>query len=129
LKNISWLYLVAASIMEILWMISLRYMKVKEIKAIVWANFFRDVSGIKTLLPLLGYLSFGLLNVVFISYAMKTIPMSIAFAVWMSMALFGAALIDAYFFQQPLNILQILFLALILIGVIGLKLSGSPAPN
>lgn len=102
-------------------MISLRFMKISEIKKIDWVNFFRDTTGIQTLWPLLGYLSFGLLNVIFISYAMKTIPMSIAFAVWMSLALFGSACIDAYFFKQSLNTLQVVCLCLILLGVIGLK--------
>ncbi|MBK8956396.1 MAG: hypothetical protein IPM34_12710 [Saprospiraceae bacterium] len=121
MKNIAWFYLLAAALMEVLWMISLRYMKIKEIKAIAWSEFFTHTAGIKTLWPLLGYLGFGLLNVVFISYAMKTIPMSIAFAVWMGLALFGSACIDAYFFKQSLNVLQILCLGLILLGVIGLK--------
>lgn len=103
-------------------MISLKFMNVKAIRQIVWSQFFVHVDGIKTLWPLLGYLAFGLLNVVFISYAMKTIPMSIAFAVWMALALFGAACMDVLFFKQHLNVIQIVCLGLIMIGVVGLKM-------
>lgn len=100
MKNIAWIYLFVAALMEMLWLVSLKYMKMKEIKQIVWAEFFLHTAGIKTLWPLIGYLVFGLLNVVFISYAMKTIPMSIAFAVWMALALFGSACIDVFFLNS-----------------------------
>lgn len=102
-------------------MVSLKFMKVKDIKEIVWSEFFTHTAGIKTLWPLIGYLVFGLSNVIFISYAMKTIPMSIAFAVWMALALFGSACIDVLFFKQHLNVIQIICLGLILVGVVGLK--------
>ncbi len=118
----AWINLIAAALMEVLWMISLRYMNVAAIKSIQWSLFFSDLNGIKTLWPLIGYLSFGLLNVIFISQAMKTIPMSIAFAVWMSLALVGSAAVDVLMFKQVLNTLQIACILLILLGVIGLKL-------
>ncbi|MBK9108845.1 MAG: hypothetical protein IPM92_10895 [Saprospiraceae bacterium] len=124
-NNIAWIYLFIAALMEMLWMISLKFMSVKAIKQIVWSQFFMHVDGIKTLWPLLGYLVFGLLNVVFISYAMKTIPMSIAFAVWMALALFGSACVDAFIFKQHLNVIQLICLGLILVGVIGLKTAKS----
>lgn len=85
--------------------------------------FFQESEGIKVLMPLIGYLVFGLLNVVFITLAMRTIPMSIAFGVWMSMALIGSSLIDSFYFKLDLSQIQWIGLLLIVIGVLSLKLS------
>lgn len=109
--------------MEICWLICVKLLNIKSIYTINWSDFFKDTDGIKTLSPLIGYLLFGLLNVVFITLAMRTIPMSIAFGVWMALALIGSSLIDAFYFKLELSQLQWVGLGLIVIGVLSLKLS------
>lgn len=123
MKNASWIWLIAASVMEICWLICVKLLNIKSIYTINWSDFFKDTDGIKTLSPLIGYLLFGLLNVVFITLAMRTIPMSIAFGVWMALALIGSSLIDAFYFKLELSQLQWVGLGLIVIGVLSLKLS------
>ncbi len=121
LKNDAWLSLIAAAIMEILWLFTLRLIKLTEINNIDWTCLRNNYKSLSPLLPLLGYILFGTLNVVFISYAMKTIPMSIAFSIWMSIALIGTVFIDAYYFKQSLTSIQLISLGMILIGIIILK--------
>jgi quaternary ammonium compound-resistance protein SugE len=75
----------------------------------------------RDLLPLLGYIVFGIANIVFFSMAIKDIPMSTAVAVWMGTALVGLKLIDVFIFKQGYSFYEVLFCALILVGVIGLK--------
>ncbi|MBP8724996.1 MAG: hypothetical protein KBF37_10395 [Saprospiraceae bacterium] len=123
-KYLAWIYLLAAAVMEILWMLSVKFLKVQELRNIVWGQFFSRPEGIRSLMPLLGYLGFGLLNVIFIAQAMKSIPMSVAFGVWMALALFGSACLDAFLFRQPLNAIQIGSMGLIMLGVLGLKAAG-----
>lgn len=123
MKNTSWVWLIAAAVMEICWLICVKLLNLKSIRSINWLVFFKEPDGIKTLFPLIGYLVFGLLNVVFITLAMRTIPMSIAFGVWMAMALIGSSLIDAFYFKLELSQLQWVGLGLIVIGVLSLKLS------
>lgn len=125
MKNIAWIYLIIASLMEILWMVSLKYLNMKDIRELEWIMFFRNTIGIKTIFPLLGYIIFGLLNVYFISLAMKSIPMSMAFAVWMGLALFGSTCLDVYYFKQSVSPFQMVCLGLILFGVMGLKYSAN----
>ncbi len=119
---IYWIYLLIAAFMEIFWLYSLKFISKDKIMAIVWKDFFSSTEPIMTLLPVLGYIGFGIANVIAISMAMKGIPASTAFGAWMGLALIGSKLIDITFFDEPYTIKQFLFIGLILIGIIGLKI-------
>ena len=59
----------------------------------------------------------------FFAQAIRHVPLSIAYAVWAGM---GAALIvaiDVYVFGQSLTALKVGFIAMIIVGVVGLKLA------
>ena len=118
----AWIYLITASAMEVFWLICLKYLQFKDIAKIEWRLFFSESTGIKTLIPLLGYILFGLGNVVFFSLATKSIPLSNAFAVWLGVALIATTLIDGLLFKEQLKLAHYFFLMLILAGVIGLKM-------
>ena len=60
---------------------------------------------------------------VFLTMALKTIPLAICYAVWMGLALVLQTMIDVFYFKENLSLKQIGFLILILIGVIGLQFS------
>ena len=86
-----------------------------------WTDFFSDPTQFTTLLPLVGYVAFGLGNVVLFSLAMKQIPAATAFAAWMAMALVGVKLVDTVVFKEVFSFAHLVYLALIVIGIIGLK--------
>ena len=118
-----WIYIVIASFLEICWIYSLKYIDIKKIKAIQWGEFFSDPAPVLTLLPVVGYVVFGVSNVIFLSMAMNTkiLPASTVFGVWMGLALVGALLVDLIYFEEPINFMQMIFTGLIIVGVIGLK--------
>ncbi|MEL6123246.1 MAG: SMR family transporter [Bacteroidota bacterium] len=118
-----WAYLIGASIMEIFWMLSLKYLDMGAIKNVSWRSFWDDQAGFIAILPLIGYILFGLTNVYLMSLAMKHMPMSIAFGVWFGIALVGSTLIDVLWFESKLTAQSYIFMALIIAGVIGLKVS------
>ncbi|MBK9150605.1 MAG: hypothetical protein IPM26_06210 [Saprospiraceae bacterium] len=124
MMHLGWIYLLIASIMEMAWMISLKYLDFKAIKHIHWSIFFQNKTGIITLVPLIAYIIFGLGNVVFFSAATKTIALSTAFAVWLGVALVGTVLIDILYFKESYSLLQLLFMSMIIMGVVGLKALG-----
>lgn len=117
----AWVYIFIASMMEIAWTFSVKFLDLKRIGAIRWGSFFSGPQSILLLLPLLGYIVFGLGNVYFFALAMKQIPMSVALAVWMGIALLGTILLEAVLLKQSWQLSQLFFMTLILIGVIGLK--------
>ncbi|HVS96678.1 MAG TPA: SMR family transporter [Puia sp.] len=117
----AWLYLFLASLFEIAWTFSLRFLSIKKFKAIQWGSLFSQSANWKALAPFIGYALFGLGNVYFISQAMKDIPASTALAVWMGTALVGVKLIEIIFLKTPYDLWQFLYIGLILIGIVGLK--------
>jgi len=58
----------------------------------------------------------------FLSQAVKTIPLGTAYAVWTGIGAVGTALIGIALFDEPATALRLLFLAVIVGGIVGLKL-------
>ena len=120
---LAWLYLVIASVLEVCWIYSLKYLSVADIRAIPWARAGAQPALLAPLLPLVGYIVFGVTNVVIFSFAIKHIPAATAFAAWTAMALIGSKLVDTFYFKEPFVPTQLLYMALIVIGIIGLNRS------
>ena len=95
----------------------------------VWATALDASAGFTLLVPTLIFLAAGIASMVGLSYAMNSIPISTAYAVWTGL---GAVLTVAYAMlsggEQP-GVLKILFLAGIIGCVVGLKFVDSPKPE
>ena len=74
-----------------------------------------------TVVVVLGYgLSIWLLTLV-----VKTMPVSIAYAVWAGVGTAVVAVIGIVFLKEPMNLLKIMSVAMIVVGVVGLNAAGS----
>lgn len=102
----NWAILLVAGLFEIGWAIGLKYTE----------GFTRLWPTVWTILSMV--LSVGLLGV-----AMKTLPVGTAYAVWVGVGAIGTALLGIILFSEPANAARLVSLALILAGIIGLKLS------
>lgn len=71
-------------------------------------------------------LLFFLLTLYFLSAALRTIDVGIGYAVWAGIGSVGAAAAGTVLLDQPLTLMQALWLAVIIAGVVWLKLSDSP---
>ena len=103
-----WIFLLIASCLEVCWLYSLKYINISKIKSIEWGEFFSGQEYLK-LVPVLSYIVFGVLNIVFFSLAMRKIPAATAFAVWVGVAMAAAKVIDITVFKQPFSGAQIFF--------------------
>lgn len=103
----AWIYLIVAGLFEIGWPLGLKLSQTTAHK-IVWI-LFAVVS-----------MSFSGL---FLWIAQKSIPMGTAYAVWTGIGAVGAFVVGILLFKDPTTILRILSVTLIVIGIIGLKLS------
>ena len=54
--------------------------------------------------------------------ALKELPMSTAYAVWVGIGAVGVAIVGMAFLGEPASLLKILFLSMIIAGIVGLKL-------
>lgn len=61
----------------------------------------------------------------FLALAVRTIPIGTGYAIWVSIDVLGTALAGPLWFQQPWRLIQFVFLALLLVSIVGLKLSSN----
>ncbi|HEY4582857.1 MAG TPA: quaternary ammonium compound efflux SMR transporter SugE [Lysobacter sp.] len=106
----SWLVLILAGLFEVVWAVGLKYTE----------GFSRPLPSLVTLAAMGA--SFWLL-----SYAMRTLPLGTAYAVWTGIGAVGAAIAGVLFFDEPVSALKVASLALVLLGIVGLKLASSSA--
>ena len=105
----NWFLLLLAGLFEIGWAIGLKYS----------AGFTRLWPSVFTVAALL--LSMSLLGL-----AMRTLPLGTAYAVWVGVGAVGTALLGIVLFAEPANAGRLLSLALIVVGIVGLKLATPP---
>jgi quaternary ammonium compound-resistance protein SugE len=118
-----WIYLLVASGLEAAWTFSLRKLDLGALKnAIVENPLFSSAVGVQFGYLLL-YLGLGGSNIYFLSLSMKSIPMTIAIATWTSVSLILIKMCDIFILKNPTNLSEFFFLALIIIGIVGLKYS------
>lgn len=55
--------------------------------------------------------------------AMKVLPVGVVYAIWSGVGIVAASLIGIFTFDEPLGALQFFFIAMILIGAVGLNLT------
>lgn len=105
-----WIILIIAGIFEIIWAIGLKYSQ-----------------GFTRLWPSLITITAMLASFVFLSRAIKTIPIGNAYAVWTGIGAAGVAVMGIFLFNDSTDIRRLLCIALIVTGIIGLKLLSSSA--
>ena len=104
----NWLMLVLAGGFEVAWAVALKY-----------SNGFRNpVAAALCVVSMI-------LSVWFLSIAMRTIPMGTAYAIWTGIGAVGSVAAGIVLFGEPAAVLRILSVALIVIGIIGLKLTAN----
>jgi quaternary ammonium compound-resistance protein SugE len=118
---LAWIYLLIASGCEICWIYSLKNFQFKKLMEFKFSHLFTDKDNFLLLLPGLGYILFGVGNIICFSKAMKQIPASVAFAVWMAVALVGVKVVEVAILKEPISLMQLLFIGFILVGIVGLK--------
>ena len=101
----AWFYLFVAGIFEIFWAVGIKY-----------------CDGFKITLPLILVIISMALSVIFLGLATKTIPMSIAYAVWTGIGIIGVFTYGLLVLKDPISAKNIIFVGMILIGIVGLKL-------
>lgn len=121
----AWIYLILAATLETCWMFSLKFLAFSKFKLLTFQNFITP-EGLMIWLPLAGYILFGITNVYCFSMAMKSIPSAIAFTIWTAMSITFIKVVEVTFFKGTTSALEIVFLGMILIGIVGLKVVSKP---
>ncbi|MCB4760344.1 MAG: multidrug efflux SMR transporter [Sulfurovum sp.] len=104
---IGWVYLLLAIVFEVT---GTTAMKMSE--------------GFTKIIPSAIMIIFYMLSLTALTLALKKFDVSMAYAIWSGVGTALIALIGFYFFKEEMNIVKILSIGFIILGVIGLHLSG-----
>jgi quaternary ammonium compound-resistance protein SugE len=108
----AWVVLFVAGLLEIGWAVGLKYTK----------GFTEVWPTVGTAAALIG--SMGLLGV-----ALRTLPLGTAYAVWTGVGTVGTAVLGIVLFREPATAMRLLCIALIVAGILGLRLASTPGPS
>ncbi|WGJ62221.1 DMT family transporter [Wolbachia endosymbiont of Frankliniella intonsa] len=100
----AWVYLLLAGLVEIIWTTALKYS-----------------NGFTRVIPVVIILVSGSVSLYWLSLSMKSIPLGTSYAVWTGIGSIGASIIGIMFFNEPVNFGRLFSLALVVLGIIGLK--------
>ena len=70
-----------------------------------------------TVITFIGYIA----SAVFLSFALKKLPLGTAYAMWTGFGIIGTSVLGILLFQEKLSLPQIFCILLIVIGIAGLK--------
>ena len=90
----------------------------------VWAVALSRTGGFSRPLPTVIFAVGLLLSMLGLGYALRTLPVGTAYAVWVGIGVAGTAAAGTLLLGEPASLPRVLSLLLILAGVVGLKLFG-----
>lgn len=104
----AWLVLVVAGLLEVVWSLGLK----------LTHGFTRLVPSVVTGVAIVG-------SMLLLGRAAQTLPIGTAYAVWVGIGVVGATIGGVVLFDEPITLGRALFLAMLVVAIVGLKLSSS----
>lgn len=89
---------------------------------VAWAVGMKTTGGFTRPLPSIAVLAVALLSFWLLGVAMRILPVGTAYAVWVGIGAAGAAALGIVLFDEPAGAARLGCIALIIAGVLGLKL-------
>nr|WP_199048122.1 quaternary ammonium compound efflux SMR transporter SugE [Dyella sp. ASV24] len=102
-----WIYLMFAGLLEVVWAVGLKY-----------------TEGFTRLWPSVITGTAMAASVVLLSMALKTLPIGTAYAIWTGIGAVGAVILGIVLFGDSASPLRLACVGLVVLGMVGLKLTG-----
>jgi quaternary ammonium compound-resistance protein SugE len=102
----SWILLIVAGLLEACWAVGLKYTD----------GFSKPVPSMVVGMTIVA-------SMILLAMAVRNLPIGTAYAIWVSIGILGAAIAQPLIFGQPLRPAQMVFLGLLLVSVVGLKVT------
>lgn len=103
----AWLWLIIAGLLETGWAIGLKY-----------------TDGFTKLWPSVLTIAGIALSMFLLSVAARTLPIGTAYPIWVGIGAAGAVILGIVLLGEPATFVRLFFLALLLVSIVGLKLTG-----
>ncbi len=102
-----WVYLLIAGVTEVVWAVAMKF-----------SEGFTKL--LPSAIPVVGYI----VSAVFLSLALRKLPLGTAYAIWTGFGIIGTSLLGVLLFRETLNFAHIVCIVMIAGGIAGLKLLG-----
>lgn len=102
----AWAILIAAGLFEVGWAIGLKY-----------------TEGFTQLWPTIGTILAIIISLWLLGIAMQSLPVGTAYSIWVGVGVVGTVTLGVVLFGEPVNAARLISVALIITGIIGLKLT------
>lgn len=106
--KVEWLYLGIAGAMEVL-----------------WSTFLKFSEGFTKPLPTVITAAGLAASMFFLAKATKVLPIGTAYGIWTGIGALGAVIVGIVVFKEPATAGRIFFASLLLVGIVGLKLTSA----
>jgi quaternary ammonium compound-resistance protein SugE len=103
----AWIALVVASLFEVAWAVGLKL----------------PAAGQWRLVPIALTLLNMVMSAVLLGYAMRTLPLGVAYAVWTGLGTVGTVALGMLWYGEAVTAVRLACMGLILLGTLGLRLS------
>ena len=105
-EDMAWVILVIAGLFEVGWAIGLKY-----------------TEGFTRLWPTVGTVLAMIISLWLLGIAMKSLPVGTAYAIWVGVGAVGTVVLGIVLLGEPANAGRLISVALIIAGIVGLKLA------
>lgn len=102
----AWIILVIAGLFEVGWAIGLKY-----------------TDGFTRLWPTIWTAMAMLISLWLLGIAMKSLPVGTAYSVWVGVGAVGTVILGIFLLGEPVSVARLVSIALIIAGIIGLKVT------
>lgn len=102
----AWILLLLAGALEIVWATGLKYA----------VGFTKPIPTAITIAAMAG-------SMYLLAQAARVLPIGTAYAVWTGVGAVGVAILGIVLFAESANLVRLMCIALIVVGIVGLKLS------
>lgn len=102
----NWIALVVAGLFEVGWAVGLKY-----------------TDGFTRVWPSVATIVAMVLSVLLLGWAVRSLPLGTAYAVWVGVGAVGTAIVGMVLFHEPATAGRLASLALVVAGIVGLKLA------
>lgn len=106
----AWIVLFVAGLFEIAWAVALKYS-----------------DGFTKLWPSITFGVCAWVSFACLSYALKSLPVGTSYAIWTGIGAVGIAIFGIVWLGEPASAVRVGCIAMIVIGILGLKLSAGSA--
>ena len=100
------------------------YLALAILFEICGTSFMKMSAGLTRFWPAVAMTVLYLSAFSFLALALKTVHLSVAYAIWSGAGTAAIAVISYYVFGEPMSWPKVLSLSLIVVGVVGLNLGG-----